>query len=73
MPGLKLMMQNEEGWYGNATHALMYEGYMLVYDPQKDISQWVPMRGVSASLTSLELRSANDLNNINPYHIMGKG
>ena len=64
MPGIKLMMQNEEGWYRNATHALKYEGHMLIYDPQKDVSQWVPVRGVSASLTSSELRSANDLNNM---------
>ena len=67
MPGFKLMMQNEEGHYGNATHALKFEGHMLIYDPQKDASQWVPVRGVSASLTTLELRLANNLNNMNPY------
>ena len=67
MPGFKLMMQNEEGHYGNATHALKFEGHMLIYDPQKDVSQWVPVRGVSTSLTTSELRLANDLNNMNPY------
>ena len=67
MPGFKLMMQNEEGHYGNTAHALKFECHMLIYDPQKDISQWVPVRGVSASLTTLELRSANNLNNMNPY------
>ena len=73
MPGLKIMMQNEEGQYGNAAHTLMYKGYMLVYDPQKDVLEWVLMRGMSASLTSLELRSVNDLNNINPYPHIWQG
>ena len=50
MPGIKLMMQNEEGQYGNAVCALMYEGHMLIYDPQKDILEWVLMRGISALL-----------------------
>ena len=73
MPGIKLTMQNKEGLYDNSAHALMYEGHMLIYDPQKNISQWVPMRGISAVLTSVELRLANDLNNINPYlHTMGE-
>ena len=67
MPGFKLMMQNEEGHYGNATNALKFKGHMFIYDPQKDISQWVLVQGVSASLMSSELRSANDLNNMNPY------
>ena len=39
---------------------------MLIYDLQRDISQWVPVQGVSASLTMVELRLANDLNNMNP-------
>ena len=54
MLGIKLMMQNEEGQYGNAACTLKYEGYMLIYDLQKDVSQWVPVRGISTSLTSLE-------------------
>ena len=33
---------------------------------QRDIAQWVPVWGVSASLTMVELRSANDLNNMVP-------
>ena len=72
MPGFKLMMQNEEGHYRNTAHALKFEGHMLIYDPQ-DISQWVPVRGVSTSLTSSELRSANNLNNMNPYLYDGPG
>ena len=73
MPGIKLMMQNEEGSYGNTAHTLKYEGHMLIYNPQKDVSQWVPVRGVSASLTSSELQLANDLNNMNPYLYDGPG
>lgn len=63
----KIMLQNDEGLYGNSAHALKFEGHLLIYDPQKDTAQWVPMRGVSTSLTSSELRVANDLNNINPH------
>ena len=39
---------------------------MLVYDPQHDIAQWVPVRGMSATLTMMELCMANDLNNMVP-------
>ena len=45
----------------------MYEGHMLIYDLGRNISEWVPMRGMSSLLTSVELRLANDLNNICPY------
>ena len=47
-------------------HALIFEGSMLVYDPQRDIAQWVPIWGTSATLTMMELRMANDLNNMVP-------
>ena len=46
---------------------------MLIYDPQKDVSQWVQVRGVSALLTSSVLRSANNLNNMSPYAYDGPG
>ena len=51
----------------------MYEGHMLIYHPHTNISQWVPMRGIYTSLTSVELRSANNLNNICPYPHNGRG
>ena len=66
MPGIRLVVQNVEGHYGNSMHVLLYEGHMLIYDPARNFPEWVPMRGVSSSLTSVELRSANDLNNICP-------
>ena len=53
-------------------HALIYEGHMLIYHPHTNISQWVPMRGISASLSSVELRLANNLNNICPYLHYGR-
>ena len=40
---------------------------MLIYNPQKDVLEWVLMGGISASLMSAKLRLANDLNYINPY------
>ena len=60
------MLQNEDGCYASAAHALKFEGSMFIYDPQRDIAQWVPLRGVSALLTMVELRTANDLNNMIP-------
>ena len=66
MPGFKIMLQNKEGLYGNATHTLKLEGHMLIYNPQKDSTQWVPKWGISESLTSSKLSSANDLHNMNP-------
>ena len=73
MAGFKLMLQNEEGCYGNTTCALKFEGHMFIYDPQRDISQWVPVRGTSATLTMSELRAANNLNNMNPFPYDGTG
>ena len=66
MPGFCLMLQNEDGHYASVAHMLKFKGSMFIYDPQRDIAQWVPVWGVSASLTMVELRSANDLNNIIP-------
>ena len=45
---------------------LMYEGHMLIYNPGRNFLEWVPMRSISSWLTLMELRSANDLNNICP-------
>ena len=66
MPRIWLMVQNTEGHYGNTTCTLLYEWHMLVYDLARIFSEWVPMRGMSVALTSMELRLANDLNNICP-------
>ena len=68
MPRIRLVVQNAEGHYGTSTHApCCMKGHMLIYDLGRNFSEWVPMRGVSSSLTLVELRSANDLNNICPY------
>ena len=56
------MLQNYDGHYTSTAHTLKFKGSMFMYDPQRDITQWVPMWGVLASLTMVELRSANDLN-----------
>ena len=66
MPSFKLMLQDDKGEYPYSGHALMFEGSMLVYDPQRDIAQWVPVQGTSSTLTMPELRVANDLNNMVP-------
>ena len=66
MPGFRLMLQNEDGCYASMAHALKFEGSMFIYDPKRDIAQWVPVQGISASLTMVELRTANDLNNMIP-------
>ena len=66
MPGFRLMLQDDKGQYPHSSHALIFEGSMLVYDPQWDIAQWVPIWGTSATLTTSELCTANDLNNMVP-------
>ena len=45
MMGFQLMLQDHKGQYTNSAHALKFEGSMLVYDLQRDIAQWVPVRG----------------------------
>ena len=66
MPGFKLMLQDDNGEYPYSGHALIFKGSMLVYDHQRDIAQWVPVRGMSATLTMPELRVAHDLKNMVP-------
>ena len=66
MPGFRLMLQDDKGQYPHSGCALIFEGSMLVYDPQHDIAQWVPIWGTSATLTMMELCTANDLNNMVP-------
>ena len=60
------MLQDNKGQYPHSGCTLIFEGSMLVYNPQWDIAQWVPIRGTSATLTMSELRAANDLNNMVP-------
>ena len=60
------MLQDDRGQYPYSGRTLIFEGSMLVYDPQRDITQWVPIRGTSATLTMSELHAANDLNNMVP-------
>ena len=45
MPGFRVMLQNDDRHYSSVAHALKFEGSMLMYDPQRDIAQWVPVRG----------------------------
>ena len=66
MPGFKLMLQNDKGEYPYLGRTLIFEGSMLVYGPQQDIAQWVPVRGMSATLIMPELCAANNLNNMVP-------
>ena len=66
MPGFKLMLQDDKGEYPYSGRTLIFKGSMLVYDPQRDIVQWVPVRGMSSTLTMPELRAASNLNNIVP-------
>ena len=60
------MLQDDKGQYTNSDCTLIFEGSMLVYDPQHDIAQWVPVQGMSAALMMMELHVANDLNNMVP-------
>ena len=64
MPGFRLMLQDNKGQYPYSSCALIFEGSMLVYDPQRDIARWVTIQGTSATLTMSELCAANDLNNM---------
>ena len=58
MTGFRLMLQDNKGQYPNSGCALIFEGSMLVYDPQRDIAQWVPVQAMSATLTMMELHMA---------------
>ena len=66
MPGFRLMLQDDNEQYPHSGRALIFEGSMLVYDPQWDIAQWVPICGMSATLTMPELHAAYNLNNFVP-------
>ena len=66
MPGFRLMLQDDNEQYLHSGRALIFEGSMLVYNPQRDIAQWVPVCGMSATLMMPELRAAYDLNNFVP-------
>ena len=60
------MFQDDNEQYTHSSCTLIFEGSMLVYDPQRDIAQWVPVCGMSATLTMPELHAAYDLNNFVP-------
>ena len=66
MTGFQLMLQDDKGKYAHSGHALIFEGSRLVYKPQCNIGQWVPVQGTSAALMMSELCTANDLANMVP-------
>ena len=67
MTGFKLMLQDDKGEYTNSGCAIIFEGSMLVYDPQCTIlCNGCHVWGVSAALTMTELHMANDLSNMVP-------
>ena len=66
MPGIRLVLHDEEVEYQGVARVLKYEGHMLVYDPQNNGAGWVMMRGIPSSLTEVESRSASDLENFYP-------
>ena len=67
MPGIWLIMQDMKGGYCSNACILLYEGQMLAFDPASNLTEWVPMQGVSSLLTYMELKSAYNINNIFPW------
>ena len=67
MPGIQLALHDEEGKYQGVARVLRFEGHMLVYDLQMNGARWITIRGVSSSLTVVELWSTSDLGNFYPY------
>ena len=55
-----------DGNHQGVARVLRYEGHMLVYDPHTNGTGWVAMKGVPASLTEVEARSAEELGNFYP-------
>ena len=66
MPGIWLALHDATGRYQGMVRVLKFEGHMLVYDPLTNGAGWILMRGVSSSLTAVELQSASDLGNFYP-------
>ena len=66
MPGVHLKLHDREGNYQGVARVLKFEGHMLVYDPHTNGAGWVAMKGVPASLTEVEVWSAEELGNFYP-------
>ena len=66
MLGVRLRLHDREGNYQGVARVLKYEGHMLIYDPQTNGVGWVAMKGISSSLTEVEVRSAGVLGNFYP-------
>ena len=66
MPRVRLNLRNWDGNNQGVARVLRYEGQMLVYDPHTNGVGWVAMKGIPASLTEVEARSAEELRNFYP-------
>ena len=66
MPGVCLNLHDRDGNHQGVARVLRYEGHMLVYDPHTNGAGWVAMKGVPASVTEVEARSAEELGNFYP-------
>ena len=54
MPGIRMVLHDEEGRYQGVARVLKFVGHMLVYDPQMNGAGWIAMRGVPSSPTVVE-------------------
>ena len=66
MPGIRLVLHDDEGRYQGVARVLRFVGHMLVYDPQTNGARWIVMRGVPFSLKEVESPSASNLQNFCP-------
>ena len=66
MPGVHLNLRDRDGNNQGVARVLRYEDHMLVYDPHTNGAGWVAMKGIPASLTEVEARSAEELRNFYP-------
>ena len=66
MLGIWLALHDATGKYQGMARVLKFKGHMLAYGLLTNGAGWILMRGVSSSLTAVELRSAGDLGNFYP-------
>ena len=66
MPVMEFRVTDKEGTYLCVVLALIFEGSVLVYNPARDETEWVPARGITNNVSWVEERSAVALVNYMP-------
>ena len=64
LPSYQFWVTEPDGEFVGVVRELLFEGYLLMYDPMYNVAKWDPVHGMVNDLSPTEDSSARELSNI---------